>query len=76
MVSAELADLLPPGVMLAIYGSRERPAENAAGLYEALRFFDDHPVDVIFAEGVREEGIGRALMNRLYKAASSVGEGN
>ena len=38
-------------------------------------FFDDHPVDVIFAEGVREEGIGRALMNRLYKAASSVGEG-
>ena len=64
-----------PGVTLTIYGSRERPAENAAGLYEALRFFDDHPVDVIFAEGVREEGIGRALMNRLYKAASSVGEG-
>ena len=31
--------------------------------------------DLIFAEGVREEGIGRALMNRLYKAASSVGEG-
>ena len=75
VVSEELADLLPPGVTLAIYGSRERPAENAAGLYEALRFFDDHPVDVIFAEGVREEGIGRALMNRLYKAASSVGEG-
>ena len=76
MVSSELAALLPPGVTLAVYGSRERPAENAAGLYEALRFFDNHPVDVIFAEGVREEGIGRALMNRLYKAASSVGEGN
>ena len=76
MVSSELAALLPPGVTLAVYGSRERPAENAAGLYEALRFFDNHPVDVIFAEGVREKGIGRALMNRLYKAASSVGEGN
>jgi L-threonylcarbamoyladenylate synthase len=39
-----------------------------------LRWFDTHPVDIIFAEGVPERGIGRALMNRLYKAASSVGE--
>ena len=75
VVSREVAALLPPGVKTAVYGSRERPAETAAGLYEALRFFDTHPVDMIFAEGVREEGIGRALMNRLYKAASSVGEG-
>jgi len=72
VVSAELAERLPPGVTIAVYGSRKCPAETAAGLYEALRFFDTHPVDVIFAEGVREEGIGRALMNRLYKAASSV----
>jgi L-threonylcarbamoyladenylate synthase len=75
IVSAEMAVLLPAGVTIAIYGSRRHPAETAAGLYEALRFFDTHPVDVIFAEGVREKGIGRALMNRLYKAASSVGEG-
>ena len=75
IVSAEMAPLLPAGVTVAVYGSRERQGETAAGLYEALRFFDAHPVDVIFAEGVREEGIGRALMNRLYKAASSVGEG-
>ena len=75
IVSAEMAPLLPAGVTVAIYGSRERQGETAVGLYEALRFFDVHPVDVIFAEGVREEGIGRALMNRLYKAASSVGEG-
>jgi len=73
VVSAELAARLPSGVRVAIYGSREQPSESAAGLYEALRFFDTHPVDVILAEGVREEGIGRALMNRLYKAASSVG---
>ena len=74
IVSDELAGRLPAGVITAVYGSRERPARAAAGLYEALRFFDTHPVDAIFAEGVREEGIGRALMNRLYKAASSVGE--
>jgi L-threonylcarbamoyladenylate synthase len=74
VVSSELAKRLPMGVTIATYGSRERPEETAAGLYEALRFFDAHPVDVIFAEGVREEGIGRALMNRLYKAASSVRE--
>ena len=75
VVSTELAAKLPAGVSVATYGSRECPEESAAGLYEALRFFDTHPVDVIFAEGVREEGIGRALMNRLYKAASSVGKG-
>lgn len=72
VVSAELAGSLPAGVVPAVYGSRERPEETAAGLYEALRYFDLHPVDVIYAEGVREEGIGRALMNRLHKAASSV----
>lgn len=75
VVSAELAGELPAAVTAAVYGSRRNPAETAAGLYEALRYFDLHPVDLIFAEGVREEGIGRALMNRLYKAASSVGEG-
>lgn len=75
IIPAELAGSLPTGVTAAVYGSRERPMEVAAGLYEALRFFDTHPVDVIYAEGVLEEGIGRALMNRLYKAASSVREG-
>ena len=74
IVSDELAARLPAGVTTAVYGSRERPGRAAAALYEALRYFDAHPVDIIFAEGVPEEGIGRALMNRLYKAASSVGE--
>ena len=75
IVSNEVAEFLPPTVTTVAYGSRRCPDETAAGLYEALRFFDTHLVDVIFAEGVREAGIGRALMNRLYKAASSVEEG-
>lgn len=41
----------------------------ASGLFSALRSFDDTPVDVILAEGVSEEGIGLAIMNRLRKAA-------
>ena len=74
VVSPETAMLLPSGVEIAIHGSRKTPAAAAAGLYQALRWFDTHPVDVIFAEGVQEQGIGRALMNRLYKAAGSAGE--
>ena len=74
VVSPEVAALLPDGVEIAIHGSRQDPAAAAAGLYQALRWFDTHPVDVIFAEGVPEQGIGRALMNRLGKAAGTVEE--
>lgn len=74
IVSVEVAALLPDAVEVVIHGSRENPAEAATTLYQSLRWFDTHPVDVIFAEGVPELGIGRALMNRLYKAASSLGE--
>jgi L-threonylcarbamoyladenylate synthase len=74
IVSAEVAALLPGGIEVSVYGSNKNPAEAATSLYQALRWFDAHPVDIIFAEGVPERGIGRALMNRLYKAASSVGE--
>lgn len=41
----------------------------AAGLFAALRSFDNSDVDLIYAEGVSEEGIGLAIMNRLRKAA-------
>ena len=74
VVSPETAAFLPAGVEVAIHGSRANPAAAATGLYQALRWFDTHPVDVIFAEGVPEKGIGRALMNRLHKAAGSAGE--
>jgi len=73
VVSREVAAMLPAGVEVAIHGSRQDPTGAAAGLYQALRWFDSHPVDLIFAEGVLERGIGRALMNRLTKAASSAG---
>lgn len=75
IVFQETEILLPPGAVVFSYGPRERRERAAAVLYEALRYFDSHPVDLILAEGVPEKGIGRALMNRLYKAASIIVEG-
>lgn len=50
-------------------GRRDKPETVAAELYEALRRFDDLGVDLIFAEGMEERGLGLAVMNRLKKAA-------
>ena len=55
--------------MAVVYGSRGNSEEIAANLYTALRYFDDNKVDVIFAEGIAETGLGLAVMNRLRKAA-------
>ncbi len=41
----------------------------AAGLFDTLRKCDGEGCDVIFAEGLEEEGVGLAVMNRLIKAA-------
>lgn len=71
LVSREVMPLLPAQIKAFSYGSRLDPAATAASLYQGLRWFDHHPVDLIVAEGVPETGIGRALMNRLAKAAGS-----
>lgn len=42
----------------------------AATLYDALRMFNEHDVDLILCEAFSEQGIGQAVMNRLKKAAS------
>jgi L-threonylcarbamoyladenylate synthase len=43
--------------------------EIARGLFDVLRRFDEANVDMIFAEGVDEKGLGLAIMNRLKKAS-------
>jgi len=43
--------------------------EIAKGLFDVFRKFDKAGVDVILAEGVDEEGLGLAIMNRLKKAS-------
>ncbi len=44
--------------------------EAAANLFLCLHRLDDARVDIIFAEPVPETGLGRAIMNRLPKAAA------
>jgi L-threonylcarbamoyladenylate synthase len=50
-------------------GDRSKPELIGAGLYAALRKFDELCVDIIFAEGIAGTGIGEAVMNRMAKAA-------
>lgn len=54
---------------VVVAGRREKPETVAAGLYSALRRFNELGVDVILAEGLEEKGVGLAVMNRLKKAA-------
>ena len=44
----------------------------AKNLFRKFREFDGKKVDVILVEGVKDEGMGLALMNRLKKAASEI----
>ncbi len=44
----------------------------AKNLFSCFRDLDEKGVEVIFVEGVKEKGLGLALMNRLKKAASKI----
>lgn len=54
---------------IIIVGDRDRPETIATNLFKTLREFDKLGVDIIIAEGINEKGIGKAIMNRLRKAA-------
>lgn len=57
----------PYQYILSSKGSTEEAAKH---LFTALRDFDKMPVDVILAELVPEDGLGRAINDRLRRAAS------
>lgn len=59
------ADIVVP------WGSLRDPELAARELFAALRRFDDEKVTFIAAEAILEQGIGAAVMNRLYKAAGN-----
>lgn len=68
MVSDELAHDLDFAYVVKL-GRHDDEEAIAKHLFDALRQFDDEQVDVIFAEAFSQEGLGRAVMNRLLKAA-------
>jgi L-threonylcarbamoyladenylate synthase len=58
----------PNQYILSPSGSLEEAAQN---LFEGLRAFDKMDVDVVFAELVPDVGIGRAINDRLKRAAAA-----
>lgn len=51
-------------------GSRKCEGSIAAGLYDILREMDHLEAEFIFAESFEEDTLGKAIMNRMLKAAS------
>ncbi|MDO9534147.1 MAG: L-threonylcarbamoyladenylate synthase [Bacillota bacterium] len=58
--------------VVKVMGSRREPQVAAERLFSALREMDKLEVDAIVAEGFDEKGMGRAVINRLRKAAVQV----
>lgn len=52
-------------------GSKTNPEEVAANLFKILRLMDTEGIEYIFAPSFPQEHIGRAVMNRLLKAAGN-----
>ncbi len=50
-------------------GPQGRPDIIAGNIYELLRFCDRLKADLVYIEGIAEQGIGAAVINRLRKAA-------
>lgn len=58
-----------PGAEVYCVGSRKDESQIAASLYDVLRKMDDLGVKWIYAESFDSEGLGQAIMNRMFKAA-------
>lgn len=71
MVSEHLETFEESEVLLLDLGSKRRPEEAAKLLFQRLRACNAAEVDLILVEGVPETGIGRAVMNRMRKAAGN-----
>lgn len=68
LCTEETAGRYPQGVIRSL-GRRSVEETIAHNLFAALREFDDLQVDVIYSESFPEDHLGRAIMNRLMKAA-------
>ena len=64
----ETKDRYPAGMLESI-GARARQETIAHNQYAVLRDVDDRGAEYIFSEGFSEDNLGRAIMNRLNKAA-------
>ncbi len=51
-----------------LYGSKDNLNEIAQNIFKDLRKVDEFEPDIVIIEGVKEDGIGLAIMNRLIRA--------
>jgi L-threonylcarbamoyladenylate synthase len=70
LVPDEDADLAHPTDLLVTLGSTHAPNVIASRLYAALRALDAQHPDMILARDIGEDGIARAIRDRLRRAAS------
>jgi L-threonylcarbamoyladenylate synthase len=68
MATAQTRHRYTRGHIISV-GGRTAPLTISSNLFTILRKFDRLGVDKILAEGISKDGIGLAVMNRLYKAA-------
>lgn len=68
IATAETLPFYNHGIVKSV-GSRENEKTIAKGLYGVLREFDEENIDTIYSESFAAQGIGKAIMNRLEKAA-------
>lgn len=75
MLMSKLDDgLILSHVHFFTYGDGASPDMASHGLFDGLRHLDLQGVNYILAQGFPEDGIGRAYMNRLSKAALKKGD--
>lgn len=69
LCSEEIAAQLPQVANMLVSAWGQDTQALAEKLYSLLRGFDKQQAELIVAEGVGEDGLGLAVMNRLRKAA-------
>ncbi|NLC62651.1 MAG: threonylcarbamoyl-AMP synthase, partial [Thermoanaerobacterales bacterium] len=67
MATSQTRNKYNKGKVLSV-GDRTAPLTISSNLFSILRKFDRMGVDVILSESIEKEGLGLAVMNRLYKA--------
>lgn len=68
MATKETEEFYNEGLVLVL-GSREDKLSISSNLFQTIRSFDHEDVDIILGEAIDLEGMGKAIMNRMLKAA-------
>ncbi len=68
MCSEEVKESFSEDLVISL-GSKDNMEKIACNLFKSLRKFDEFRVDIVLAEGYDTVGMGKAIMNRLNKAA-------